>query len=71
MKVSFRKQTVETRFFQFTFDDVKSVALKNVDSEYLDEFVILKKFDKNNGNVNRKYAWDSVGGVPAKIRPSN
>lgn len=60
IKILQNQQEVQYQGNFIPFNKIKSAAIGLVSPEYLERFVILKKFNKVTGNVDRKYAWDSL-----------
>ena len=51
---------VKYRGLLIPFSKIKKIVGDFVSERYLNEFVIFKTFNSSTGEIDRKYAWDSI-----------
>jgi hypothetical protein len=60
IKINTNKQVVEYRGIFFPFITIKKVLQQSIPQEQLLPFCIFKSFNTRTGEIERKYAWNSV-----------
>lgn len=60
MRVAYHQQRVLVKGKTVSFDEIKSLAFNHVSIEYMDRFILNRKFNPESGAIVRKYAWDSA-----------
>lgn len=62
MRIKILKQSSEVRYksLYIPFEKLKTVVNQIVPSSFLEGYVLIKKFNSLTGEIEYKYAWDSL-----------
>lgn len=60
MKIVTNQQEIEYRGVHFTFQKVREAVVRSVPEEQIRHRCIHKKFNPATGEIERKYAWNSI-----------
>jgi hypothetical protein len=60
MRINTNKQEIEYRGIFFPFTHIKTILLNTMPEQTFSRHCIHKTFNKHTGQIERKYAWDSV-----------
>lgn len=60
LRINTNKQEVEYKGLFFPFNTLKKTLRNTFPEERFFRFCIHKTFNKHTGQIDRKYAWDSV-----------